>query len=64
MTTRPGPHPFVADPDLPADHNGRRVCRCGLVGRPGDTHHDMPVVPEQVAHERRYGDDTHDGGDQ
>jgi hypothetical protein len=55
--TKPAPHPFLEDPDLPPDHLGRLVCRCGLVGRPGDAHHDMPDVPEQAAHRHRYGDD-------
>jgi hypothetical protein len=36
------PHVFQADPDLPADHRGRRVCAvCHLVGRTGDAHHDV-----------------------
>lgn len=49
MTAKPTPHPFVADPDLPPDMNGRRVClRCHLVGRPGDAHHDMPSAPADV----------------
>lgn len=51
------PHPFVADADLPPDLNGRHVCRCGLVGEPGDAHHALPEVAEQVAHRRRYGDE-------
>lgn len=44
------PHPFRPDLDLPPDSNGRRVCRCGLVGRPGDGHHAMPepVVDAQA----------------
>jgi hypothetical protein len=61
------PHPFVPDPDVPPDHNGRGACAmpgCHLIGEPNDAHHTLPVVPEQAAHERRYGDDTHDGGDQ
>jgi hypothetical protein len=42
------PHPFQADPEMPADPiTGDRVCRCGLVGRPGDAHHTMPdPVPD------------------
>jgi hypothetical protein len=56
---RPGPHVFVADPDLPPDHQGRRVCfECHLVGRPGDAHHDMPDVPEQALARARV--DPHD----
>jgi hypothetical protein len=58
MTERPSPHVFVADPDLPPDMNGRRVCRCGLLGRPGDAHHDMPDVPEQALARVRV--DPHD----
>lgn len=42
---KPSPHPFVADPDVPPDHNGHRACRCGLVGQPGDAHHTMPASP-------------------
>jgi hypothetical protein len=35
MTQPHPPHPFVADPNLPADHRGRRVCAaCHLLGRP------------------------------
>lgn len=36
MSPRLRPHLFVADTTLPPDRNGRRVCLCGLVGRPGD----------------------------
>lgn len=62
MTARP-PHPFQADPDLPPDHQGRRVCAaCHLLGRTGDTHHDVQPVPEQAEHRRRYGDDSTEGG--
>lgn len=50
------PHPFQADPDLPADSRGRRVCRCGLLGEPGDAHHAMPDVPEQAEHRRWAGE--------
>jgi len=35
---------FTPDPDLPADHQGRRTCRCGLLGAPGDAHHTVPEV--------------------
>lgn len=60
MKTRPAPHPFAADPDLPADINGREVCRrCNLVGRPGDAHHAMPNVPEQ-AEARRWAGERED----
>lgn len=57
MKPRSGPHPFQPDPDLPADHQGRKVCAaCHLVGQPGDAHHDVPDVPEQAEHRRRAGD--------
>jgi hypothetical protein len=60
VTTRIGAtaHPFVPDPDLPPDHNGRRVCAaCHLLGRPGDAHHNVPdAPPEQDEHRRRAGD--------
>jgi hypothetical protein len=52
------PHPFVADDDMPPDHNGRQVCRCGLIGEPGDAHHQMPDVPEMAEHRRRAGDEN------
>jgi hypothetical protein len=55
----PGPHPFVADPELPPDMNGRRVCRCGLVGRPGDAHHDTADVDAEQ-HAARLRADPHD----
>lgn len=45
---------FQPDPDLGTDVNGRRVCRCGLIGEPGDAHHTLPVVPEQAAVAARY----------
>lgn len=57
MSQRPSPHPFMADPELPADMNGRHVCaRCHLVGQAGDAHHDMPDVPEQAESRRRAGE--------
>lgn len=57
MTAKP-PHLFQADPDLPPDINGRRVCAaCHRVGRPGDVHHDVQPVPEQAEHRRRIGDE-------
>jgi hypothetical protein len=47
----------VADPELPADINGRHVCaRCHLVGRSGDAHHAMPDVPEQAEARRWAGE--------
>ncbi len=49
MTAKPKsavrPHLFVPDPDVPADHNGHRACRCGLIGQPGDAHHTLPDPP-------------------
>lgn len=51
------PHLFVVDPDIPADHNGRRTCRCSLVGEAGDAHHTLPDIPEQAEHLRRYETD-------
>lgn len=56
MSTRQSPHPFVADPELPPDMNGRQVCRCGLLGRPGDARHNMPTVPEQAESRRWAGE--------
>lgn len=47
---------FTPDPDLPADHNGRRACRCGLVGEPGDAHHTLPPAPEEDAQSRAAGE--------
>lgn len=52
------PHPFLADPDVPADHRGRGACaQCHLVGEPGDAHHDVQPTPEQAEHRRRIGDE-------
>ena len=51
------PHPFRPDPDLPPDANGRHVCRCGLVGEPGDGHHAMP---EPVADVRELAAGDHE----
>jgi hypothetical protein len=49
------PHLFVMDDDVPVDHLGRGACRrCHLIGRPGDTHHTMPDIPEQAAVRERY----------
>jgi hypothetical protein len=48
---------FTADPELPPDSRGRQVCRCGLVGEPGDAHHKLPDVPAQAEVRHRYGDD-------
>jgi hypothetical protein len=51
------PHPFLRDPDLPPDVNGRYVCAtpgCRLVGEPDDAHHTLPTVPEQAEHRQRY----------
>jgi hypothetical protein len=52
---------FTLDPDVPPDQNGRRVCRCGLVGEPGDTHHALPDAP-QDARSLAAGE-HHDRGD-
>jgi len=46
---------FAADPDIPADHNGRRTCRCGLTGEPGDAHH-KPPAPVEDARQRAAGE--------
>jgi len=50
---------FTPDPAVPADIRYlqgkrvvRRVCRCGLVGEPGDAHHDA-VPPEDPDHGQR-----------
>lgn len=43
-------HVFVADPDVPPDHNGRQACHtCHLIGAPGDAHHTMPEPVEDAA---------------
>jgi len=60
MTRDPAAHRvcggiFTPDPDLPADHQGRRTCRCGLVGEPGDAHHTVPE-PEADARSAAAGD--------
>ena len=54
------PHLFRPDPELPADSRGRRVCRCGLLGEPGDARHTLPDVPEQAQHRGRYDHDEAD----
>jgi hypothetical protein len=52
---------FVPDPDLPPDHQGRRVCaRCHLVGRPGDSHHTMPAGPDEDARSLAAGEGGRD----
>lgn len=46
------PHPFVADPDVPPDHRGRRACiapGCHLMGASGDAHHTMPTPADADA---------------
>lgn len=55
--TKPTPHAFTVDADLPPTLDGRHVCVCGLVGTPGDARHRLPEVAEQSEHRRRYGDD-------
>lgn len=52
---------FIADPDIPADHRGRRTCWCGLVGRPGDAHH-SPEVPAEADHGQRAAGEQVDPG--
>jgi hypothetical protein len=39
---------FRPDPDLPADHNGRWTCHCGLLGEPGDAHHTVPEAADDA----------------
>ena len=39
---------FKADPDVPADNQGRRTCVCHLVGEPGDAHHNPPAPGPDV----------------
>jgi hypothetical protein len=53
-------HPFVPDPDLPPDMTGRRVCRCGLVGEPGDAHHDTAELDAEQAEARRWAGERED----
>jgi hypothetical protein len=51
---------FTPDPDVPADPlstNGRTVCRCGLLGQAGDSHHPLPDVPEQAEQRGWYDHD-------
>jgi hypothetical protein len=51
------PHVFVLDTETPADPiSGNQVCRCGLVGRAGDAHHDMPAPVPDVASAAAGGD--------
>lgn len=47
---------FTPNPDLPADHLGRQVCRCGLPGKPGDAHHTLPETPPDDAMSRAAGE--------
>jgi hypothetical protein len=39
---------FTPDPDLPPAQNGQQVCRCGLVGKAGDTHHTLPPAVDDM----------------
>jgi hypothetical protein len=40
---------FTPDIDMPAEpFTGRKTCRCGLVGQPGDTHHTVPEPTQDV----------------
>ena len=44
--SRVKPHPFIPDPDVPPDTNGRGACRtCHLIGEAGDAHHALPEAP-------------------
>ena len=52
---------FTPDTTLPADHNGRLTCRCGLVGEPGDAHHTLPDVPETDVQQLAAGEDGGEG---
>jgi hypothetical protein len=50
-------HPYVADPDVPADHKGRRPCAtCGLL--PDNDLHQLPPTDPAVteAEARRLGE--------
>jgi hypothetical protein len=40
------PHPPQPDPDVPADHQGRRFCRCGVPVVDGDPRHTVTVLPD------------------
>ena len=61
MTTNPRrtPHPFAADPDVPADQLGRRTCTCGLPEK-HPRHTLPPAPPEQAVVLGRY--DHEEGG--
>lgn len=49
--------PFVRDPDVPPDHNGKGVCAsCHLPGRPGDAHHTLPPAPPVDVQQLRAGE--------
>lgn len=39
------PHAFEPDPEVAADFHGRRWCRCGLPGEPGDDRHPHGALP-------------------
>lgn len=54
VRTHVKPHPAVPDRDAPPDHNGRRVCRCGLPIIDGDPRHTVtagPDVQRKAAHD-------------
>lgn len=53
--TKVPPHVFAANLEIPPDRDGRQVCRCGLIGEPGDSHHTMPE-PAPDAQSRAAGD--------
>jgi hypothetical protein len=56
MTRRkPTLHVFTLDPDVPPDINGLRACSaCHCMGKADDSRHEMPDVPAQAEHVRRY----------
>ena len=50
-------HPFIPDPDVPADINGRGACgTCHCMGKPNDLRHTLPDVPEQAESRRWAGE--------
>jgi hypothetical protein len=59
---------FTPDPAIPADVRFvrgkrvvRRVCRCGLLGAPGDAHHDAEP-PDGADHGQRAAGEEVDPG--
>lgn len=49
---------FTPDQTVPGDPiTGQQVCRCGLLGEPGDAHHTLPDRPAEAdARERAAGE--------